>query len=231
MNATVWLVEDSLALRDELSWELMRFGFGVRAMALAEDALRALGQAAPDLFIVDAVMPDMSVEEFCSRLGPDSAPPVMLIAADAERAAALLAAQPLVRDYLVKPFLPQVLVTRLASILERLDQPGDAPKALLRAAGPPPTLHCGPDARVARVDGRNIPLAPTEHRLLCYLLSRKGEVLSRAQLLEAIWETSEDDSKRSVDVTIVSLRRKLGRAGNCIRTVRGVGYKLADNLI
>ncbi len=231
MKAGIWFVEDSLALRDELSWELMRYGFCVRVLGRAEDALQALGQAAPDLFIIDAVMPDMSVEEFCSRLGVDSAPPVMLIAADAEQAAALLAAQPIIRDYLVKPFLPQVLVTRLASILERLDQSVDAPKALLRASGSSPALHCSPDARVARVDGRNVPLAPTEHRLLCYLLSRKGEVLSRAQLLEDIWETSEDDSKRSVDVTIVSLRRKRGRAGNCIRTVRGVGYKLADNLI
>jgi Response regulators consisting of a CheY-like receiver domain and a winged-helix DNA-binding domain len=233
MSVNVWLVEDARDIREEAIWALSSSGLLVSCFSHGAEALEALGasgaQAAfmPDLLLVDDVLPDMMVEEFCRTAQKNTRtklPPIVVIAADAERAAELLSRNITIEDCIVKPFAPATLVARLNGVLHRLHPATISGRFLMQGKGEP-NLVCSPDSRQIRVDGVAVQLAPIEHRLLVTLLAKKGMALSRAELLAAIWSGDTEVSPRSVDVTMFSLRKKLGRIGASIKTVRGSGYK------
>jgi DNA-binding response OmpR family regulator len=225
---TVWLVEDSREMRDEIAAALSRAGFAVRTFGTGTEALAELAQVRPDLILLDALLPDMDADHFCAEMATERIKtrpcPLMIISTDAEGAGNLLSRYLFVADSIIKPFSTDSLVFRLYGIFHRLAPRSVSGRILVQPSGKP-ELECSAESRQIKVDGDTVQLAPVEHRLLVMLLSKKGQTLSRAELLESIWSDDAGVSHRSIDVAMVSLRRKLGRVGGSIKTVRGVGYR------
>jgi len=124
-------------------------------------------------------------------------------------------------DYILKPFSPPELVLRVGAILRRLRAPALTTGGRL-SAGP---ILIDKMAHRVFVDGEEVNFTTTEFKLLHTLIEREGRVQSRAQLLETVWQAQPDVQTRTVDMHLQRLRRKLGAAGRCIETVRGVGYR------
>jgi two-component system, OmpR family, alkaline phosphatase synthesis response regulator PhoP len=227
----VLVVDDEPDILELLQYNLEKEGFAVTCVATGEDALAAAHTKVPDLVILDLMLPGVDGLEVCRRLKADSAarqvPIVMLTAKGAE--ADIVAGLELgAADYVTKPFSPRVLTARVKAVLRR-DADGTEDGAVLRVAGL--TIHPGKHQVLA--DEAPVELTAAEFRILHFLARRPGWVFTRQQLVDA---AQGDDAyvndryvtDRSVDVHIVSLRRKLGAGGAAIETVRGVGYRLRD---
>lgn len=210
----------------------MRFGFLVAGFTSGADAIAAAGTGRPDLVILDAVLPDMPLESFCKALKaalPANTPPLVAIAPDGDTAGRLLSGNLSIEDCIVKPFTPHVLVARIAGVMTGLRPRSSSTRVSASGGGARPALSWSPASRRAMVDGKAVQLAPIEHRILGIMLSRKGTVFSRNELLAAVSGVgAEEVSPRSVDVAMVALRRKLGPASVYIQTVRGSGYRYVD---
>lgn len=231
MPRSIWIIEDSNEIREEASWELTRFGFIVSRFCTGGDALAELETDRPSLILLDAILPDMKIGEFCRRLkeaAPAGQPPLVAIAPDGDTAGTLLSSHLCIEDCLVKPFTPHALVTRVSGIMSGLNPRTASARMAAADRSRKPAVNWSPDSRRALVDGKAVQLAPIEHKLLGIMFSHKGTVFSRGELLSAIWNSDSEVSQRSVDVAMVSLRRKLGAAGPSIQTVRGKGYRFVD---
>jgi DNA-binding response OmpR family regulator len=218
------VVEDDPALAGLLRRLLTSDRHVVELASSGEAALEVIdAQAGLNAIILDVVLPGISGVEVARRLRRRGAtvPIVMLTARDTvdDRVAGLDAGAD---DYLVKPFAYEELAARLRSVARR---------GATSNGGP--ILRCGPIAlddrtRLVRVDGRSVELTGREFAVLECLLRHKGQVLSREQLLDHAWPLAAAVTLNSVDAYVHYLRGKLGDAGRLIRTVRGIGYRLAD---
>ena len=190
---------------------------------VALDGPAALASAAsrpPDLVLLDLMLPGIDGVEVCRRLrAADDVPILMLTARDAtaERVRGLDSGAD---DYVVKPFAYEELMARVRALLRRR---GPARRQRLAYAD----LDVDVGAREARRDGREVVLTTTEFDLLCHFLRNPRQVLSRDQLLEAVWGGDFDAVSNVVDVYVGYLRSKLGEP-RLIQTVRGVGYLLKE---
>ena len=124
-------------------------------------------------------------------------------------------------DYLAKPFSPQELVLRVGAVLRRLQAAPVSAGGILAAAG----ILLDPAAHRVTVNEVEVELTATEFKLLRLLMERSGRVQGRADLLETVWQAQPDIQTRTVDMHVQRLRTKLGEAGECVETVRGVGYR------
>ena len=127
-------------------------------------------------------------------------------------------------DYVTKPFGIMELLSRIRSVLRRTRKPQEAGKKLLSFDG----IVVDQEQHSVTSGGREVQLTLKEFDLLCYLLLNKGIVLSRDQIMQAVWDSPFEMESRTIDMHIMSLRQKLGNEGACIRTGRGVGYRLGD---
>ncbi|MGV9348177.1 response regulator transcription factor [Streptomyces spiralis] len=220
----VLVVDDDAAIRRSLERGLRLSGFGVRSAGGGAEALDVIGQAPPDVLVLDVSMPGMSGIEVCARLraaGQDL--PVLMLSALDETADRIAGLQAGGDDYLVKPFALQELVLRLRALLRRRPPAG---REVLRVAG----LVIDPAARTAERDGRALELTRREFELLEVLARNAGLVLTRDQLLERVWGYDFDVRTDAVDTFVSYLRRKLEADGRprLVHTVRGVGFVLRD---
>ncbi len=151
------------------------------------------------------------------------ATPILMLTAREEEADKVLGLELGADDYLPKPFGMMELLARVKALLRRAGQRGRPEE--YRIDG----LRVCPETRLVQADGQDIALTLKEFELLCMLLRAGGRVLTRDQLLEEIWGYAFDGESRTVDVHIRTLRQKLGPAGDCIETVRGVGYKIGGS--
>jgi two-component system OmpR family response regulator len=216
------LVDDEDNLRSMLQAALRHMGFDVHPVASGRQALDAVHSVRPDLIVLDVMLPDLDGFEVCRRLRNDRvlAPIVFLTAKDA--------AEDAVRgltlggdDYIVKPFSLEELVARINAVLRRVG--AARPGAVLSCAD----LELDDDAHQVRRGGTEVQLSPTEYNLLRYLLVNQGRVLSKAQILDHVWQYDFGGDGGVVETYIGYLRRKLdGEATKLIHTIRGVGYTL-----
>ncbi len=216
------LVEDDAALAELVAYHFDRAGFDVARTGDGEEALLLSEEARPDLVILDWMIEGVSGIEVCRRLRRRDSTndvPIIMLTARGEEEDRIRGLETGADDYLTKPFSPKELLARASAVLRRSrpslesDQLGYADIDMDLAA------H-----RVRRA-GHPVKLGPTEYRLLRHLLERPGRVLSRQQLLEAVWPHSEDIELRTVDVHIRRLRVALGEP-DIVRTVRSAGYSL-----
>ena len=221
------LVDDEDNLRSMLEAALRYEGFEVEAAASGRDALDvvdAVGERGPDLIVLDVMMPDLDGFEVCRRLRNDGVrtPVLFLTARDAtdDKVRGLTLGGD---DYLVKPFSLDELVARISAVLRRsgLQRAG----TVLRCAD----LELDDEAHIVRRAGVEIPLSPTEYNLLRFLLANKGRVLSKAQILDHVWQYDFGGEGGVVETYIGYLRRKLDTVEpRLIHTVRGVGYVIRE---
>jgi two-component system response regulator MtrA len=220
MGELIMVVEDDANIGALVRTYLVRDGFEALWVRSGEEALAELGRHPVALVVLDIGLPGIDGFEVCRRIG-GRVPIVMLTARDEveDRVVGLeLGAD----DYVAKPFSPRELSARVKAVLRR--SASHRPAAGDVTTVGPVTLARG--AREVRAGGREIELTQREFDLLEYLLRHAGQVVTRDELLEAVWGFLSPGQTRTVEVHVAQLRKKLGHP-ELIRTVRGVGYKAA----
>ena len=226
----VLIVEDEPDIAALIAYQLTREGFGVETVGTGAEALRSVRRDAPDLIVLDRMLPEVSGDEVLKTLRghPETTNvPVLMVTARREQEDRIEGLEMGADDYLTKPFSPRELVLRVQSLLRRAEGAGNTPAGPILRAGP---MKIDLRAHHVAVDGVEISLTPMEFRLLQILVERRGRTQSRTQLLESAWEVDSNVSgrlqTRTVDMHIRRLRKKLGDLGDWIHTVRGFGYRL-----
>ena len=217
----ILVVEDEERLRGLIVRALTEEGHVVDAAADGEEAAYLLREVGYEAVVLDWMLPKLSGVDLCRdmRAADNWTPVIMLTARDAleDRVGGLDAGAD---DYLVKPFAFTELSARLRAVGRR----GSTPRPITLQAGP---IVLDPAAHTVSVNGRTVDLTAKEFALLEHLLRHKGEVLSRATLIENVWDFAYDGASNVVDVYIGYLRKKLGDEGGRIESIRGVGYRLS----
>ena len=233
----VLVVDDEANIRELCSLYLEREGFGVITADDGESALSVARECAPDLIVLDLMLPKKSGYEVTRELRADGGAirdvPILILTARSEDVDRIVGLELGADDYLGKPFHPRELTARVKAILRRASAAGGLGAGSTRRS----RIDVGPlrvdwDRRVATLSGRTLTLRNKEFELLKQLAEYCGIVLTREQLLEQVWGYEYFGETRTVDVHVNQLRRKLspdgGDPGVAIETVRGVGYKLVE---
>ena len=223
----IYLVEDDDSIRELVLYTLHTTGFEAEGFRNAADFWQALEKELPQLVLLDIMLPDEDGLHILKRLraGAETADlPVMMLTAKSSEYDRVVGLDSGADDYMPKPFGMMELVSRVRALLRRAAKPAAEDK--LFTAG---SLAVDVKRRAVTVDGEPVILTYKEFELLCYLLENRGVVLSRDQILTKIWGYNYSGETRTVDVHIRTLRQKLGDAGALIETVRGVGYRLAQD--
>ena len=222
---TVLLVEDEPAQREVLAYNLEAEGFAVTQASDGEEAMMLVDEAAPDIIILDWMMPNLSGIEVCRRLKmrPETRGiPIILLSARAEEVDRVRGLETGADDYVIKPYSVLELMARARAQLRRV-RPSTAGVVLeFEDIRLDPETH-----RVTRAGGA-LKLGPTEFRLLTTFMEKPGRVFSREALLDRVWGRDIYVDTRTVDVHIGRLRKALMQQGgeDPLRTVRGAGYAL-----
>ncbi len=227
MGANILIVEDEEPLTTLLRYNLEAEGYEVDTVGRGDDADTRLKETAPDLVVLDWMLPGLSGIELCRRLRArpqTKSLPIIMLTARGEESERVRGLATGADDYIVKPFSVPELLARIRALLRRA-----SPErvANLLAIG---DLELDREKKRVSRSGRAIDLGPTEFRLLEYLMERPGRVFSREQLLDGVWGSEVYIDERTVDVHVGRLRKALNRGqdDDPIRTVRGTGYSLDD---
>jgi len=220
---TVLTIDDEKDLIELVRYNLEKEGFRVRAALDGETGLAMALQEKPDLVLVDLMLPGMDGLEVCRRLRADSrtaAIPLIMLTAKADESDRVVGLELGADDYVTKPFSPRELTARIRALLRRTAGYHEPP-ALLRHGD----LVIDLERRQVTCGDRAIELTATEFRLLHFLASHPGRVYSRGELIDNVLGRDVEVLDRTVDVHILALRRKLGKDGALVDTVRGFGYR------
>ena len=224
MSHHVLVVDDEPDITALVAYHLAKAGYQVATAASGPEAIRLAEEQAPDLVVLDLMLPGLSgyeVLEALRRRPQTQDVGVILLTARKEEADRIRGLSLGADDYLVKPFAPQELVLRVGAVLRRLAGPPVASGSKV-VAGP---LTVDRAAHKVTVAAKDVELTATEYKLLVTLAERRGRVQTRAQLLETVWEAHPDIQTRTVDMHMQRLRAKLGAAADLLETVRGFGYR------
>jgi two-component system phosphate regulon response regulator PhoB len=221
----VLVVEDEDALATLLHYNLDKEGYRVGVAGDGEEALIMANERAPDLVILDWMLPKVSGIEVCRRLRGRAETrnvPIIMLTARGEETDRIRGLDTGADDYVVKPFSMVELTARVRAVLRRI-RPGLADDRITVG-----DIIIDRVAHRVKRNGKEIHLGPTEFRLLDYLMQHPGRVFSREQLLDAVWGSDVYVEARTVDVHIGRLRKALNGSadGDPIRTVRSAGYSL-----
>ncbi len=224
---TVLVVEDDADIQEVVSYNLAREGFNVQRALTGEEGLRMAKSRKPDLIVLDLMLPGMDGMEVCRRIRKDPEirkMPIVMLTAKAEDVDVVTGLEIGADDYVTKPFSPKILTARIRAVLRRGEAAEETAADSITLEGL--EIHLG--RHEVRVEGRPVILTLTEFKILQLLASHPGWVYSREQIVSYVRGEGYPVTERAVDVQIVGLRKKLGDYGKMIVTVRGVGYKLAD---
>jgi two-component system OmpR family response regulator len=232
MDTNILVVEDDDTLRELLQYNLEKEGYSVLTARDGGEALQSYRMNKPQLIILDIMLPVMSGTEICRIVRGESQTPIIMLTAKSEEVDRIVGLELGADDYVTKPFSMRELLARIKAVLRRSET--------AKRAGAPPTaqnglLEAGNIAvdlikHEARRDGKMVELNPKEFELLAYLLSNRGQVVSREQILRKVWGYDYIGSDRTVDVHMRWMRSKLEADPDNPRylvTVRGYGYKFA----
>jgi two-component system, OmpR family, alkaline phosphatase synthesis response regulator PhoP len=228
---SVLVVDDEREILELVKYNLDKEGYSVTVVESGEDALAATRTKMPDIVVLDLMLPGVDGLEVCRRLKADDRTrgiPIVMLTAKGSEADVVAGLELGAADYITKPFSPRVLTARVRAVLRRGDDPGQD-ETVVRVR----ELSINPGRHLVLVDDKPVELTASEFRILLFLAKRPGWVFTRQQIVDAaqgddVFVSDRFVTDRSVDVHIVSLRRKLGACGSYIETVRGVGYRLQD---
>ena len=222
--ANIFCVEDDTGIRELITCALQSGGYTAKGFPDGKSFFQRVQEEQPALILLDIMLPDEDGISILKRLKSDAATaeiPVIMLSAKSSEIDKVTGLENGADDYITKPFGMMEFISRV--------------KAVLRRGGTrtEETLVHGPiQIRIQRhevlVHGQKVELTLKEFELLKYLVENRGIVLTRDQLLTRIWGYDFDGETRTVDVHVRTLRQKLGEAGTCIETVRGVGYRMGD---
>jgi two-component system phosphate regulon response regulator PhoB len=221
----VLVVEDEAALATMLRYNLEKQGFRVDEAGDGQEALTRIAESAPDLVLLDWMLPVMSGIEVCRQIRRRPATrelPVIMVTARTEEGDAVRGLNTGADDYITKPFSMETLLARMRALLRRSGTPPAKGRLAFHDVAMDLATH-----RVQR-NGRPLHLGPTEFRLLEFFMQHPRRVFSREELLDAVWGKDIHVEQRTVDVHIRRLRRSVNAEGelDLVRTVRAAGYAL-----
>jgi len=221
MKKLIYIVEDEPDLRDALVYNFQN-DFKVKSFGDGEACLDKIKKKKPDLIVLDIMLPGMSGLDVCKKIRASeelSNIAIILLTAKGEEIDRIVGFEIGADDYVTKPFSVRELILRAKVILKK--QHNDEEEELLEYG----SISMNLDAHKVKENGTEIALTALEFKLLKHLLKRKGRVQSRDQLLSDVWKLSTEVTTRTVDTHIKRLREKLGKSGDLIQTIRGVGYR------
>lgn len=199
-----------------------REGYEVTAVSDGRQAIEACKADDFDVIILDVMMPDTDGFTACRKIRAFSDTPVIMLSARGTEYDKLHGFEVGIDDYVTKPFSPMELMARIKVTLKRAQPKEPAKKAEILTVG---GIVIDIPGMTVTADGETLELTAKEYALLQYLAENQGIVLSREQILHTVWGYDDSVADRTVDWQIKLLRNKLGAYRECIRTIRGVGYK------
>ncbi len=226
MKSKILVVDDEPDAVELVEFNLKGAGFDVVTAGDGEEALKKARSFAPDLILLDLMLPEVDGLEVCKILRRDpatSAVPIIMLTAKAAELDRVLGLELGADDYVTKPFSPRELVLRVKNLLRRRTEPEEAADRVQVG-----DLLIDVPRHAVSVNGRSVDLTATEFKLLTVLAQRRGRVQSREQLLRDVWQYDNLIDTRTVDTHMRRLREKLGRAARFLDTVRGVGYRFVE---
>ncbi len=219
----IYVLEDDESIRKLVIYALRREGYEAEGFEFPSDFRRAMEKEKPELVLLDIMLPEEDGISILRELRKkDKTLPVIMLTAkntEYDRVEGLDAGAD---DYISKPFGIMEMMARVRAVLRRSER--SEPESEYKIG----KLYLNPERHRVCVDGQDIQLTYKEFRLLCLLMENKGRVLTREILLDRVWGLGAERENRTLDVHIRTLRAKLGSAGNYIRTIRGVGYRLSE---
>ncbi len=221
------IIEDDRLIIGPMAQALENAGFEVVVSMNGEEGLQAALGSSFDLVVLDIMLPGMDGWEVCKRLRAQSVVPILMLTALGDEVDRVLGLELGADDYLTKPFSRRELIARIRALLRRIELDQRKPTNQLEAQG----LVIDLDARRVYKDGEPLKLRYKEFELLSLLVSRAGEVVTRAVLFDEVWGTDWLGDTRTLDVHIRWLREKIEEdpgSPRLIQTVRGVGYRFAS---
>jgi len=222
----ILVVDDEEDILELVRYNLSKEGYQVQCVGTGEEALQVARENRPDLIVLDLMLPGIDGLDVCKALKADQRTngiPIIMVTAKGEDADVVTGLELGAEDYITKPFSPRILSARVKTAIRR--RRGTVDDRAPRAPVTIEELHIDPGRHEVRVKDKLIELTNTEFKLLHLLASQPGWVFTRYQIVDSVHGQDYPVTDRSVDVQVVGLRKKLGRFGKYIETVRGVGYR------
>ena len=224
----ILVIEDESDIRTLILHHLRKDGYSAAGAPDGEKGLAIAREREPRLIVLDLMLPGMDGMAVCRKIrrNPDlKNTPVLMLTARGGEEDVVAGLEAGADDYVVKPFGNQVLLARIRSLLRRSGVfAGEDEEGKTLTVG---KIHLVPEMREVTVNGGKVDLTAGEYKMLQVLMRRPGVVFTRNQLLDLVRGALHAVTDRAVDAQVVGLRRKLGRAGRAIETVRGAGYRIA----
>ena len=222
--SVIYVLEDDNSIRKLVLYPLTSAGLEAEGFAHPSEFWAAMNRQIPQVVLLDIMLPEEDGISILKKLRADGRTrriQVILLTAKGSEYDKVVGLDAGADDYVSKPFGMMELMARVRSALRRAGDDASAPPAYTLG-----NLMVDPSRHLVQVDGENVSLTLKEFQVLCLLLEHRDTVFTRDQLLNAIWGYDFDGASRTVDVHIRTLRQKLGEAGSCIQTIRGIGYKI-----
>ena len=224
----IYLVEDDESIRELVIYTLQTTGLTAKGFPCAKDFWNAMKQEYPSLVLLDIMLPDEDGLTILKKLrdnGPTRRLPVIMLTAKGTEYDKVVGLDSGADDYIAKPFGMLEMVARIKAVLRRCaaPRPSEDEEEIIRIG----RLEVNQMEHKVSVGGSEVVLTLKEYELLHLMLEHPMQVFTRDRLLSSIWGYEFDGASRTVDVHIRTLRQKLGSSGDCIETVRGVGYKIS----
>ena len=219
----IYLLEDDDSIRKLVVYGLQSQGYEAQGFALPSEFWRAMDAQLPELLLLDIMLPEedgLSILRKLLAAAPTRKLPVIILTAKNTEYDRVVGLDGGADDFISKPFGMMELLARVRAVLRRAEPSGDAGGVQIGV------LYICPPQHIVRVNGKSVQLTNKEFEILCLLVENRGIVLTRGTLMDKVWGFDCDRENRTLDVHIRTLRVKLGEAGSCIETVRGVGYKI-----
>ena len=223
-KATILVIEDEKDVLELMRYNLEKAGFDVIGAMNGESGIEIAAAHAPDAVLLDLMLPGIDGLEVCRRLRHNPRTtriPLIIVTAKAEEADRVVGLELGGDDYITKPFSPRELVARVRAVLRRSAAQA-APTDVIQRGSLKMDLH----RFEVTCKGNRVPLTATEFRILQFLAEQPGRVFSRSEIIDGALGRDTSVIDRTIDVHITSIRKKLGKCGEMIETLRGVGYKL-----
>ena len=224
---TILVVDDEEDILELVRHHLKREGYEVQCTDSGEKALKAARNNPVDLIVLDLMLPGIDGLEVTRTLKNDPRTkhiPVLMLSAKGEESDVVTGLELGADDYVTKPFSPRILIARTRAIIRRSDNEPPNETTMIRVQD----IEIHPGRRSVTIQGQPVTLTYTEFQVLSILARRPGWVFTRSQIVDMVRGDDYPVTDRSVDVQIVGLRKKLGRCGDYIETVRGVGYRFKE---
>ncbi|MFO7822145.1 MAG: response regulator transcription factor [Lentisphaeria bacterium] len=229
----ILVVDDERDIQELVSYNLIKNGYLVTTVASGEEAITRARSDQPDLIVLDLMLPGVDGLDVCKILKNDSMTsqiPIIMLTAKDDEVDVVTGLEVGADDYITKPFSPRVLVARVRTLFrkrqhsEEKEAEEDTETESIKRGN----LVVDPGRHEVTLNGKPVELTFSEFRTLQYLAKRPGWVFSRGQIIDAVHGDDYPVTERSVDVQIVGLRKKLGKFGDHIETVRGIGYRFRE---